>query len=40
MYFTKKSVKTALQMLKDFHLQAKNNVDQNKKEVGRDINSI
>ena len=38
--FHQKSLKTALKMLKIFHRQAKNNIDQNKKEVGRDTNSI
>ena len=38
--FHQKILKTALQMFKIFHRQAKNNIDQNKKEVGRDTNSI
>jgi len=38
--FHKKSVNTALKMLKDFHRKAKDNIDQNRKEVGRDTNSI
>ena len=38
--FHQKDLKTALKMLKIFHRQAKNNIDQNMKEVGRDTNSI